>query len=164
VRDLCYDAAMDGIVVRELALQDYAGVRNIDELTQRQYLGATWDQLPDNLKEEHLVSCRSDFAVNLETGYCFVALKDIRVIGFLFAYEVLPFRGRIHINHISISPEYQGHGVGLLLYGGLIEKAKSKGIKQITALINLDNDYSMKLHRKAGFALQDRKEAKLELP
>ena len=51
----------------------------------------------------------------------------------------------------------------MLLYGGLIEKAKSKGIKRITALINLDNQYSMKLHRKAGFSLRNLKEATLEL-
>ncbi len=154
---------MDGIVVRELAPDDYPGVRRVDELTQRQYMGAMWDQLPDDLKEDHLVSRRSGFAVYLETGYCFVATEKIRILGFLFAYEILPFRGRIHITYIATSPEYQGHGVGLLLYGELIEKAKRKGIKQITALINLDNSYSIKLHHAAGFMLQDRKEATLEL-
>jgi ribosomal protein S18 acetylase RimI-like enzyme len=154
---------MGDIVVRELAPRDYAGVRYVDELTQGQYIGATWERLPDDLKEEHLVSRTSDFAVYLETDYCFVATNESRIIGFLFAYEVLPFGGRIYITYIAVSPEYQGHEVGLLLYGELIEKAKRNGIKQITALINPDNDRSMKLHRKAGFVLQDRKEARLEL-
>ncbi len=155
---------MGDIVVRELAPPDYAGVRYVDELTQRQYIGATWDQLSDDLKEAHLLTRRSDFAVFLETGYCFVATNDTRIIGFLFAYEVLPFGGKIHITYIAVSPEYQGHEVGLLLYGELIEKAKSKGIKRITALINLDNQYSMKLAPQGvGFVLQDRKEATLEL-
>ncbi len=39
---LCYDPDMRDIVVRELADEDYDGVRRVDELTQRQYLGVTW--------------------------------------------------------------------------------------------------------------------------
>jgi L-amino acid N-acyltransferase YncA len=154
---------MDGTIIRELAQQDFAGVRYVDELTQRQYAGATWDQLTDEEREEHLVSRRSDFDINLETGYCFVATSADLIIGFLFAFEVLPFGGTIYINYIGVAPEYQGHGIGLLLYSRLIDKAKRNGIKAITSLINLDNAYSMKLHQKAGFVLQDRKEARLAL-
>ena len=70
---------MGDIVVRELAPRDYAGVRYVDELTQRQYIGATWEQLSDDLKEDYLVSRPSDFAVYLETDYCFVATNEARI-------------------------------------------------------------------------------------
>jgi len=155
---------MGDIVIRALAAEDFAGVRQVDELTQRQYLDATWDQLPEEDKEERLVSRSSDFAIYLTTGYCFVATINNEVVAFLFAYETLPFGGRIQINYVGISPAYQGQGIGLHLYSKLIEEARSKGITSITALINLDNPHSMRLHQKAGFVLQDRKEATLRLP
>ena len=79
-------------------------MRRVDELTQRQYLGALWDQLSDADK-----------------------------------------------------------GIGGRLYRKLIDTARRHGITEITALINLDNPSSMKLHHKAGFVLQDRQEAKLKL-
>ncbi len=125
---------MGDVVVREVTGEDYDGVRRVDELTQRQYLGATWDHLPDEAREEHLVSRRSDFAINLKTGYCFVASKDREIVAFLFAYEVLPFGGEIRINYIGVSPEYQGHGIGSRLYRILIEKARRNGIVETTAL------------------------------
>ncbi len=154
---------MGDIVVRELAAEDYNGVRRVDELTQRQYFGALWDQLSDADKEQHLVSHRSAFAIYLKTSYCFVASIDNEIAAFLFAYEVLPFGGEIHITYIGVSPAYQGQGIGVRLYRKLIDTARRHGITEITALINLDNPSSMKLHHKAGFVLQDRQEAKLKL-
>ncbi len=44
---LGYDPDMGDLVVRELADEDYDGVRRVDELTQRQYLGVTWDDMSD---------------------------------------------------------------------------------------------------------------------
>lgn len=154
---------MNAPVVRELTEKDYDGVRRVDELTQRQYIGVTWDLLSDEHKDEHLVSRRSDFPFYLRTGYCFVARISNQIIAFLFAYEMLPFRREIIISYIGVCPEHQGRGVALLLYKRMIEKARRNGVKEITALINMDNPYSIRLHEKAGFVLQDRKEAKLKL-
>ncbi len=154
---------MGDIVVRVLADEDYDGVRQVDVLTQRHYRGATWDHLPAEDKEEHLVTRRSDFTIYLNAGYCFVASIDNEIVAFLFAYEELPFRGGLNISYIGVSPAYQKQGIGVLLYRKLIEKAKSHGIKMLTALINLDNPHSLGLHQRVGFVLQDRKEAKLTL-
>lgn len=151
------------IVIRALLLEDYSGVRKVDELTQRQYRGARWDQLSDEEKESYLVSRPSEFALNVGTGYCFVATRENEVIGFVFAHETLPFAGTLYIRYVGIHPAHQGEGIGFLLYEQLIEKAKRQGMKSITALINLDNAPSMKLHQKAGFWLRDRKEAILDL-
>lgn len=154
---------MNKIIIRQLTKQDYQGVRKVDILTQKQYLGAKWNNLSETEKEKHLVSRKNEFDINVNSGYCFVASINNRIIGFILAYETQPFLGSIYIRYIGINPKYQGQGIGSLLYKRLISKAKKNNIKKITALINLDNPKSMKLHEKAGFTLKDRKEAVLEL-
>jgi L-amino acid N-acyltransferase YncA len=154
---------MKKINVREMKLDDYRGVRAVDELTQRQYLGPAWDELEEAAKEVHLKSRRSEFELNLATGYCFVGVLAESVVGFVLAHETLPFRGTLYIRHIAVHPDYQGSGVGTSLYRALVEKTRRNGIRKITALINLDNLESMKLHEKLGFELIDRKQAFLVL-
>jgi len=151
------------IIVREMRNDDYDGVREVDEHTQQQYHGSRWNQFSEQEKEDHLQSRKSEFAINLNTGFCFVAERNDQVIGFIFAYETLPFRGKVHIHHIAIALGYQNQGIGMLLYKKLIEKAKKKHIKKIIARINLDNPASIRLHEKIGFHLKDRKEAILYL-
>ena len=151
------------ISVRPMSVDDYKSVHKVDILTQRQYLGAKFDELSTEEQDKHLVSRKSEFQTNVDTGYCFVAEDDGEIIGFLLSYETLPFRGTLYIHYIGLNPEYQGKGVGFLLYKKIIDKAKEKQIKEIRALINLDNPKSIKLHEKLGFKLSDRKEAVLEL-
>ncbi len=149
--------------IRTLTIDDYEAVRQIDILTQKQYLGKKFDELSSEEQENHLVSNKAEFNINADSGYCLVVEDNGRIIGFLLAYETLPFPGTLHIRYIGLHPDYQNKGVGLLLYKKLIEKAKEKKIKKIRALINLDNPKSIKLHEKAGFSLADRKEAILDL-
>lgn len=143
--------------------EDFQAVRAIDELTQQQYLGSRWDRLSESERENYLKSRLSEFKVNLNTGYCFVAVINKKVIGFVFAHETLPFRGKLYIRHIAVHPDYQGQEIGHLLYIKLIDKAKQTQITEIAALINTDNPQSIKLHEKVGFVLKDRKEATLRL-
>ena len=157
------EAQMNKIIIRRLKLADYSGVRQVDELTQYQYLGEKWKKFSLREKEKHLVSRRKEFGINVKTGYSLVATMDGKTIGFLFAYKTLPFHGALYIHHLAIEPNFQGKGVGALLYKELIRLAKPTKIKRIVALINLDNPKSMRLHEKLGFKLQDRKEAILEI-
>lgn len=152
---------MNDIIVRQLTKQDYDEVRKVDILTQKQYLKEKWDSLSNTEKEKHLISRKNEFIINVNSGYCFVAILNNKIIGFLFAYETQPFLGNIYVRYIGIDTKYQGRSVGLLLYKELIKKARKNNIKRITALINLDNPNSMKLHKKAGFNLRDRKQADL---
>ena len=151
------------ISVRQMTLDDYEPVHQVDVLTQRQYLGQKFDELSPQEQEKHLVSRKSEFKINVDTGYSFVAEDNGQIIGFLLAYETLPFIGIIYIHYIGLNPKYQGKEIGLLLYKKLIEKAKHNYIKKIMSFINLDNPKSIRLHEKAGFELKDRKEAILEL-
>jgi len=151
------------IIIRPMRIDDHDQVRNVDILTQKQYLGAKFDQMREEEKDDHLVSRKSNFQINVDTGYCFVALNDNKIIGFILAHETLPFHGDLYIRYISINPKFQGKGIGSLLYRKLIEKAKQNGIDRIKALINIDNPNSIKLHGKIGFELKDRKEAVLQI-
>ena len=151
------------IILRRLTLKDYIGVREVDEQTQRQYLGQKWDRLSKDKRESHLKSRSSEFETSANTGFSFVAIHDGKIVGFIFAYETLSFHGRLHIHHIAIHPQYQNQGIGMQLYKRLVKKAKQKDIKKIIALINLDNPASIRLHEKLGFTLKDRKEATLDL-
>lgn len=71
----------------------------------------------------------------------------------------LPFEDKVYIKHIAIDPALQGRGIGVFLYGKLIEKVKKNSVREIVALINLDNPKSIRLHEKLEFDLKDRKQA-----
>lgn len=146
-----------------MVMSDYSQVHEVDILTQRQYLGNKFNKMKTEEQEAHLVSRKSEFAINVGTGYCFVAEDNGEIIGFMLAYETLPFHGTLFINHIAINPAYQGKGIGLLLLKRVIERAKENNISVIRSLINTDNSLSIKLHKKAGFKISLRKQAVLEL-
>lgn len=155
---------MQQVKVRLIKKEDYSHVRKINELTQLQYLGKKWEQLNTREKEKILVSKKKDFKAYVELGYSLVALIENNIVGFLFAYENSPFKNSVYVKHVAISPEFQGYGIGAVLYKKLIAVVKSKKIKKIEALINTDNPQSINLHQKIGFTLNDRKEAILLLP
>ncbi|MGD9894247.1 MAG: N-acetyltransferase family protein, partial [Dehalococcoidia bacterium] len=115
-------------------------------------------------QEQCLKTKQSEYSLNVETGYSFVAEgEDGRIAGFVLAFESMPFKGTVHIRHIGVHPNSQRESVGLQLYQQVIEQAKLNGIVEMRALINLDNAPSLRLHAKAGFSLQERVEARLSI-
>ena len=140
-----------------------SGVNHIDRLTQKQYLGKKWDAMDESEKKKHLVSSAPEFKVFLGNDYCFVVAKGKEVVGFLLAYSTLPFENKVYIRHIAIDPVLQGKGLGIDLYRKLIEKAKENNVREVVALINLDNPKSIRLHEKLGFDMKNRKQATLKL-
>lgn len=150
---------MQQIKVKFIQQEDYKGVHEVDELTQIQYLGKKWKNLSSKKKKECLVSRKEDFKTYVDSGFSLVAYVENNVVGFLFAYENSPFKDSIYVSHVAIKPEFQGQGMGQLLYKKLISIAKQKKVEKIEALINTDNPNSMSLHKKMRFMLRDRKEA-----
>lgn len=146
-----------------MVMSDYPQVHNVDIATQQQYLGNKFSEMNTEEQEDHLVSRKSEFAINVATGYCFVAEHSGEIVGFILAYETLPFHGTLFIRYIGINPAYQDKGIGLLLFKRIIEKAKENNIRVIKALINTDNPPSIKLHKNAGFKIRLREEAILKL-
>ncbi len=147
-----------------MTVDDYEEVCEVDIQTQKQYLGAKFEQMSEEEKDSHLVSRKSEFQINVDTGYCFVAEdKKKNIVGFVLAHETLPFHGILYIRYIGVKPEAQGQGIGQSLYQKLIEKAKETDIKKIVGSVNNDNPNSIKLFEKVGFKLEERKQAILEL-
>lgn len=152
------------ITIRPIENDDYEQVSEVDVLTQKQYLGSKFDQMNEEEKELHLASRKSEFQINVDTGYCFVAEDEKRnILGFVLAHETLPFHGKLYIRYIGVKPDMQGQGIGELLYRELIKRAQQTGIKEIIGLVNTDNPHSIKLFEKVRFKLNDRKQAVLKL-
>jgi L-amino acid N-acyltransferase YncA len=154
---------VDGIVVRDLLPGDFEGVRLVDELTQKAYHGNGWERYSDSEKERFLKSRKSEFRVNCETRYSFVAAKKEEIVGFLFAHENLPFGDEVVARHIAVHPNFQEQGVGKKLFFTLISKAKEDRKKAIRSSINPDNPASIILHERCGFEVVDWKRAVLRL-
>lgn len=155
---------MNNLIVRPITSNDFETVREIDIETQIQYMGQEkWEQLTPEEKEEHLVILESNFEDFVKNGFCFLAESDDKIIGFILAYETVPVYGEVYCKYIAISPDWQGKGVGGLLFNNLIEMAREREMKKVWSLINPDNPKSMAAHQKVGFELKDRKEAELIL-
>ena len=84
----------------------------------------------------------------------FVAVNDAgRVIGWSALH---PFHARMGYrftseNSVYVAADMRGKGVGKLLLAPLIEGAKARGLHAIIAVIDADNEASIRLHAAFGF-------------
>jgi len=84
----------------------------------------------------------------------FVAVDDAgRVIGWS---ALNPFHARMGYrftseNSVYVAADTRGKGVGKLLLAPLIEGAKARGLHAIIAVIDADNEASIRLHAAFGF-------------
>jgi L-amino acid N-acyltransferase YncA len=53
---------------------------------------------------------------------------------------------------IYLDPRFQGRGLGRILYGALVERARAQGRRAMIGVIALPNGPSEALHEKMGFA------------
>lgn len=85
-----------------------------------------------------------------------VAKLDDEVIGYAYAghfRERSAYRFTVE-DSIYIAPAYCGHGVGQTLLDELILRCRSRGYKQLLAVIGDSNNHgSINLHQKCGFTL-----------
>jgi phosphinothricin acetyltransferase len=52
---------------------------------------------------------------------------------------------------VYVAADMRGRGIGKLLLGPLIEGAKARGLHAIIAVIDADNEASIRLHAAFGF-------------
>lgn len=105
---------------------------------------------PPTLKEmkARIVGAADQFpwivAVDAESdvilGYAYATAFRVRV-AYRFAVET----------SIYIAGNFQGQGVGRMLYPALLHTLEAQGYTQAIAAITLPNDYSIKLHEGLGF-------------
>ena len=111
---------------------------------------ATYDYEPRTL--EHRTQW---FEERQRDGYpVFVAVDDAgRVIGWS---ALNPFHARMGYrftseNSVYVAVDMRGKGLGKLLLAPLIEGAKARGLHAIIAVIDADNEASIRLHAAFGF-------------
>jgi phosphinothricin acetyltransferase len=82
-----------------------------------------------------------------------VAEEQGAVIGFSSYGPFRAWPGYRHTveNMIYVAPDHRGKGVGSLLLGPLIERARAQQLHAIIAGIEATNAVSLKLHAKHGF-------------
>ncbi len=92
-----------------------------------------------------------------EAIFC-LAFAENRVIGVCSFFHKK--RGRIRIRGdagITISPQWQGKGVGTKLLKALIKEARKKGLRKLEAEVICKNKPSVALFKKVGFKLEGKK-------
>lgn len=147
-------------LIRPILDKDYLSIKEIDELTQIQYLGLTeWNKKSQKQKTAHLISREPFYEGFVNSGYSFLIEQNGQTIGFILAYETIPIYKRVFCEYVAITPNKQGQGLGKLLIQKLIKTAKTNNIQTISSFINLDNPNSIKTHINSGFKIKDRKEA-----
>ena len=84
----------------------------------------------------------------------FVAVEDAgQVIGWsaLNPFHARPGYRFTSENSVYVAADMRGKGVGKLLLSPLIEGAKARGLHAIIAVIDADNEASIRLHAAFGF-------------
>ena len=56
-----------------------------------------------------------------------------------------------HISTIAVHPEHRGRGVGELILAGMMEKAISLDVAEVTLEVRVSNQVAQQLYRKYGF-------------
>ena len=77
------------------------------------------------------------------------AYQDEILTGYVIFYYVLD---EGEIARIAVSKEYRRQGVADLIYAGLLEFCKEKGIERILLDVRVSNEPAIAFYRKSGFA------------
>ena len=143
------------MLVRDATVDDMDAVRAIynalfdtttiawteEEQTAEQRLA--WFQRQTERGFPVLVACAGDDGGGEVLG--FAAYGDFRGAGKWLGY-------RYTVEHtIHVRRSHWGAGVGRLLLGALIERARAQGMHAMIAAIDGENESSMRLHERLGF-------------
>lgn len=137
------------VEITDASLEDMADI----EIIYSHYVENTLislEEIPPSLEE--LNQRRLNYQ---ECGLPYLVAKvEGKLVGYAYA---APYRSRSGYrftveNSVYISPTERGKGIGTLLLGSLITRARAHGCHRMVAVIaNLENSPSLKLHTKLGF-------------
>lgn len=91
--------------------------------------------------------------VELDGLVWLVAEVENRIAGYAYAGKWRPrpaYRFAAE-SSIYLDPEFQGKGIGTLLYTDLVNELRPKGIKTLIGGVALPNEASVRLHESLGF-------------
>jgi len=156
--------------IRKVKDDDKSHVRTLELFCIREYLESSlqkkWDDLPSELIEQLGASAKDSFEFYRDTGLSYVAMEKGQVVGFLFS-QIIEHVNNIDkvlwIDNVGVHPDHRRKGVGLKLLRRASLDAKKKGAKAVQSVLMPDSKNAVMLHKKAGFFLDGRKFAFLDL-
>ncbi|MCB9452004.1 MAG: GNAT family N-acetyltransferase [Anaerolineaceae bacterium] len=104
-----------------------------------------------------VADCRERILVNPD-GWVFVVEDDGEAIGYVYAHvserpenAYTYARRMIHIDQISVKPDYQGGGYGRALINAVFDLARREGVERVTLGTLGFNTQAQGFFRKMGF-------------
>ena len=156
--------------IAKLTKEDKGHVRALELFIMKEYFEATlnrkWDGLSHDFVDQLGATAKGSFEHYLNSGLSFVAKEDGQIVGFVFAKMVEHMSNipkAVWIENIGVHPSYRRKGIGLMLLKRLATESKKKGALAVQSAIMPDNPKSIMLHKKAGFFMDARKIAFLDL-
>ena len=92
-----------------------------------------------------------------ESGICFVAVADGKIVGYLTGYmfdKVAAYDTilRSELDNIFVEDEFRGKGVGMMLVDDFFAWSKSHGAASVMVSAYYLNERAIGFYKKAGFA------------
>ena len=152
---------------RQMKLKDLEKVRELEISCIKEYFSETienkWEELPKEWKDNLGASSKNHFASYLESGLSFVAEEDGEIYGFIFAKileHIFDVNKLVWIENMGVHPYVRRNAIGHRLLREVLRKGREMGAEAGHSMLQTGNIPSIMLHKKAGFFM-DRREAAL---
>jgi len=156
--------------IRPMKMKDLVKVRELEIKCIREYFSKEienkWEDLPKEWKDGLGASNPRSFMTYAEGGLSFVAEEEGEIIGFIFAqmlHHVYNAENMVWIENMGVHEYYRRMGIGYKLLSKALEEGKKLGATVGHSAIQPDNVRSIMLHKKAGFFMDRREVALIDL-
>jgi len=156
--------------IRQMKLKDIEKVRALEISCIREYFAETienkWEELPKEWKDNLGASSRNHFASYLESGLSFVAEEDGEIYGFIFAKmleHVFDLNKLIWIENMGVHSYVRRNAIGYKLLREVLRKGQTMGAEAAHSMLQAGDAPSIMLHKKAGFFMDRREVALIDL-
>lgn len=156
--------------IREMKMKDLVNVRDLELRCIREYfeneIKNKWDELPKEWKDNLGASNSRSFMAYVESGLSFVAEEDGEIMGFIFAqmlHHVYNTENMVWVENMGVHEYYRRLGIGYKLLRKVIDTGIGMDAEVVHSAIQPDNVRSIMMHKKAGFFMDRREVALLDL-
>ena len=155
---------------RVMKLKDMKKVRELEISCIREYFDKTlenkWEDLPQEWRDNLGASSTKHFRPYLDSGLSFVAEEDGEIYGFIFAqmlHHIADCDNLVWVENMGVDPFVRRNEIGYRLLREVLRAGREQGGQVVHSLIAQDNAPSIMLHKKAGFFMDRRNVALLDL-
>lgn len=156
--------------IRAMKLKDLVKIRELEMKCIREYFDKEikneWDGLPKEWKDNLGASSSKSFIAYAETGLSFVAEEEGEILGFVFAqmlHHVYNAENMLWIENMGVHEYYRRIGIGYKLLSKVLDEGLAHGATVAHSAIQPDNLRSIMLHKKAGFFMDRREVALMDM-